>query len=82
MLLLSFLAPIQPWREALQAVLERVEPDVLILLNCCAVASSAAGAGSGVTELIAVEQVSEGGKGKVCHDRLQLNNGGSELDAE
>ena len=54
MLLLSLLAPMQPWREALQAVLERAEPDVLILLDCCAAASSAADAGSGVTELIAV----------------------------
>jgi hypothetical protein len=56
MLLLSLLASIQPWREALQAVLEQVEPDVLILLDCCAAASSAVGAGSGLIEMIAVRR--------------------------
>lgn len=37
----------------LQTMLEQARSDVLILLDCCAAASSAAGSGTGVTEVIA-----------------------------
>ena len=37
----------------LQTMLEQAASDVLILLDCCAAASSAADAGKGVTELLA-----------------------------
>lgn len=37
----------------LQNTLEYAESDVLLLLDCCAAASSVEGAGSGVTEVIA-----------------------------
>ena len=37
----------------LQSTLEHAESDVLILLDCCAAASSISGSGTGVTELIA-----------------------------
>lgn len=38
---------------AIQTFLEEAQSDVLILLDCCAAASSATGAGSGITEVIA-----------------------------
>jgi hypothetical protein len=38
---------------SLQTMLEEAESDVLILLDCCAVASSARGSGKGITEVIA-----------------------------
>lgn len=37
----------------LQPLLEQAESDILILLDCCAAASSCGGSGSGVTEVIA-----------------------------
>ena len=37
----------------LQTMLEQAKSDVLILLDCCAAASSATGSGSGITEIIA-----------------------------
>ena len=42
---------VQWW--ALQISLEQAKSDVLILLDCCAAASSVAGSGSGITEVIA-----------------------------
>ncbi len=38
---------------AIQTMLEEAQSDVLVLLDCCAAASSATGAGSGITEVIA-----------------------------
>ncbi len=38
---------------SIQTMLEEADSDVLILLDCCAAASSAGGSGKGVTELIA-----------------------------
>ena len=45
-------SPTVPWY-MLQALLEHCESDVLILLDCCAAASSATASGNGVTEVIA-----------------------------
>ena len=38
---------------ALQTMLEQAKSDVLILLDCCAAASSATGSGNGITEIVA-----------------------------
>ena len=45
-------SPSLQW-SGLQSLLEHAESDALILLDCCAAASSISGAGSGVTEVIA-----------------------------
>ena len=45
-------SPTVQW-SGLQNLLEHAESDVLILLDCCAAASSISETGSGVTEVIA-----------------------------
>lgn len=45
-------SPIVKW-SGIQMMLEMTKPDVLILLDCCAAASSASGSSVGVTEVIA-----------------------------
>lgn len=37
----------------LQTMLETTQPDVLMLLDCCAAASSVSSSGTGLTELVA-----------------------------